>query len=136
MASPQCDRSYTLKKLECKKKLCCSEYLDIFVSTWNPYLAFKHQRELFYVKDMLQYYFLYFLPLRVIAKYIAAVIFFHTGFIDMVSFLYESTHAGLDYLSMKMLSHGVLTHNQLLAKKKSCSRKKIFSLANLFLIGQ
>ena len=62
--------------------------------------------------------------------------FFHTGFIDMVSFLYESTHAGLDYLSMKMLSHGVLTHNQLLAKTNSCSRKPIFSLVNLFLIGQ
>ena len=55
-----------------KKKLCCNEYLDIFVSTRNPYLAFKHQRELFYVQDMLQNNFLYFLPLRFIVKYIAA----------------------------------------------------------------
>ena len=61
------------KKTRMQKKLCYSEYLDIFVSTRNPYLAFKHQRELFYVKDMLQNYFLYFLPLRVIVKYIAAV---------------------------------------------------------------
>ena len=42
----------------------------------------------------------------------------------MVSSLYELTHAGLDYLSMKMLSHGVLTHNQLLAKKNHAQEKK------------
>ena len=31
--------------------------------------------------------------------------FFHTGCIDMVSSLYESSYAGLDYSSMKMLSN-------------------------------
>ena len=42
-----------------KKKLSYSEYLDIFVSTRNPYLAFKHQRELFLLKTCWILFFIF-----------------------------------------------------------------------------
>ena len=52
----------SLRKLECKKALL--QWVDIFVSTWNPYLAFKHQKRAILCERHVAIQFFIFSPIE------------------------------------------------------------------------